>query len=189
MNRKFILASGSPRRKELLALIVPEYEVFPADIDETLPEGLAAEESAEFLALQKAAHVSEKFPGSIVIGCDTVVISEGEVLGKPADISDAERMLKKLSGKIHTVITGVCISCGEHREHFSCKTAVEFYPLSESEIADYISTGEPMDKAGGYGIQGKGSVLVKAVNGDFFNVVGLPVSMLKRRLDDFPKTV
>ena len=100
MNRKFILASGSPRRKELLALIVPEYEVFPADIDETLPEGLAAEESAEFLALQKAAHVSEKFPESIVIGCDTVVISEGEVLGKPADISDAERMLKKLSGKI-----------------------------------------------------------------------------------------
>ncbi len=187
MSGKIILASGSPRRKELLAYIVPEYDVFPADIDESVPVEISPENCAELLAVKKAAYVSEKFPESVVIGCDTVVISDGEILGKPKDPADAERMLKMLSGKVHTVITGVCIFCGDRRESFSCRTEVEFYPITEKEIAEYISTGEPMDKAGAYGIQGKGCVFVKAINGDFFNVVGLPVSMLKRRLDDFLK--
>ncbi len=185
MDRKIILASASPRRKELLQYIVPEFDIVPADIDETVPGNVPAEESAEFLAVKKASFISEKYPESIVIGCDTVVVIGGEILGKPSDTSAAEKMLKKLSGRTHSVITGVCISYGRLTDSFSCRTLVRFYPLSEEEIAGYIATGEPMDKAGAYGIQGKGCLLAESVNGDFFNVVGLPVSMLKRRLEAF----
>lgn len=185
MNRKVILASASPRRKELLQYVVPEFDIVPADIDETVPEDIPAEESAEFLSVKKASFISEKYPESIVIGCDTVVVIGGEILGKPSDEDEAARMLQKLSGRTHEVITGVCLAYGELRESFSCRTMVKFYPLSKEEIAGYIATGEPMDKAGAYGIQGKGCLLAESVNGDFFNVVGLPVSMLKRRLETF----
>ena len=114
-----------------------------------------------------------------------MVIIDGIILGKPADKSDAERMLKMLSGRTHKVITGVCITLGDISESFSCETRVTFYPLTEEEIRDYIATGEPMDKAGAYGIQGYGSVLTKGIEGDFFNVMGLPVAMLKRKLEKF----
>lgn len=182
---KIILASASPRRQELLKYIVPEFEVIPADIDETLPGDIAAERCAEYLACKKARHIAEKYTDRIVIGSDTVVIIDGVILGKPADKSDAERMLRLLSGRTHKVITGVCLVRGEVCESFSCETETEFYPLSDKEIQDYISTGEPMDKAGAYGIQGYGSVLVRGIEGDFFNVMGLPVAMLKRRLEEF----
>ena len=184
---EIILASASPRRQELLKHIVPEFKIIPADIDETLPDDIPAEKSAEFLAVKKARHISGKYPESVVIGSDTVVIIEGEILGKPKDSADAERMLRKLSGKTHAVITGVCISRGEISESFSCKTLVRFFPLSDEEIREYIATGEPMDKAGAYGIQGKGCLLAESIEGDFFNVVGLPASMLKRRLESFLK--
>lgn len=188
-KNNIILASASPRRQELLKYIVPEFEIIPADIDETLPENIPAEESAEFLAVKKAKHISGKYPESIVIGSDTVVVINGEILGKPKDAADAEKMLRKLSGNTHAVITGVCISCGNITDSFSCRTLVKFFPLTDEEIQKYIATGEPMDKAGAYGIQGKGCLLAESVEGDFFNVVGLPASLLKRRLENFLKRI
>ena len=116
-----------------------------------------------------------------------MVILDGEIMGKPADESDARRMLGALSGKKHKVVTGCCIIRGDSRRAFSDITEVEFYPLSDSEIDDYIATGEPFDKAGAYGIQGQGALLVKGIIGDYFNVMGLPVAMLKRELDGFVK--
>ncbi|MCM1022760.1 MAG: Maf family protein [Prevotella sp.] len=182
---KVILASASPRRKELLSYIVPQFEVIPADVDETLPDSFPAEKSAEFLAVRKAEHISALYPESVVIGSDTVVLADGDILGKPVDEADAYRMLKKLSGKIHTVVTGVCISRGDKKKSFSESTRVEFYPLSDREIYGYIATGDPMDKAGAYGIQGEGCVLIKGIEGDFFTVMGLPAARLKRELSDF----
>lgn len=189
MNEKIILASASPRRQELLKYIVPEFEVKPADIDETLPADVPPEKAAEFLAVQKAKHTAKQYPECVVIGSDTVVIIDSTILGKPADKADAERMLKLLSGRTHKVVTGVCIACGEKTDSFSCETKVKFYPLTEEEILDYIATGEPMDKAGAYGIQGYGSILAEGIEGDFFNVMGLPVAMLKRRLEKFIKEI
>lgn len=185
MNGKIILASASPRRQELLKYIVPEFEVKPADIDETLPADIPTEKAAEFLAVQKAQHIAKQSHECVVIGSDTVVIIDSTILGKPADEADAERMLKLLSGRTHKVVTGVCIANGEKTDSFSCETKVTFYTLSQEEIRDYIATGEPMDKAGAYGIQGYGSVLTEGIEGDFFNVMGLPVAMMKRRLDSF----
>ena len=189
MNEKIILASASPRRQELLKYIIPEFEVKPADIDETLPEDVLTEKAAEFLAVQKAKHTAKLYPECVVIGSDTVVIIDSKILGKPADKTDAERMLKLLSGRTHKVVTGVCIARGEKTDSFSCETKVTFYPLSQEEIRDYIATGEPMDKAVAYGIQGYGSVLTEGIEGDFFNVMGLPVAMLKRRLEKFIKEI
>ncbi len=180
-----ILASASPRRQELLKYITPEFEVIPADVDETLPEGVSAEESAEFLAVKKAVHIAKQRPDSVVIGSDTVVIIDGEILGKPADESDAERMLKLLSGRSHKVITGVCLAEGKRTLSFSQETEVKFYPLTDREIREYIATGDPMDKAGAYGIQGEGCVLIEKIDGDFFTVMGLPVAKLKRVLESF----
>lgn len=186
---KIILASASPRRQELLRYITPEFEVKPADVDETLPEGVPAEESAEFLAVRKAVHVAQLNSESVVIGSDTVVIADGEILGKPADEADAERMLKMLSGKVHKVVTGVCIACGKKTFSFSEATDVKFYKLTDEEIREYIETGDPMDKAGAYGIQSDGCVLVEKIDGDFFAVMGLPVARLKRALKMFIDTI
>lgn len=182
---KVILASASPRRKELLQIIFSDFEAIPADIDETIPDGVEAEFAPEYLACQKAMHISKSYPDALVIGSDTVVITDGEILGKPNDADDAKRMICALSGKVHYVVTGCAIFYGGRSLSFSEKTEVEFYPLSEKEIDDYVATGEPFDKAGAYGIQGFGSVLVKGIHGDFFNVVGLPVARLKREIDAF----
>lgn len=182
---KIILASASPRRQELLKYITPDFDVMPADVDETLPDSVPADESAEFLAVKKALHVAASATDSIVIGSDTVVIVDGEILGKPADEADAERMLKKLSGKIHKVVTGVCLACGKRTFSFSQATDVKFYTLTDEEIRDYIATGDPMDKAGAYGIQSEGCVLIEKIDGDFFAVMGLPVARLKRVLKIF----
>lgn len=183
-----ILASKSPRRKELLALICPEFRIIPARGDEILPEGISPEEAVKLLSKQKSDEVCRReFAGAddipdTIIAADTVVATDGKILGKPENDCDAARMLRMLSGKEHEVYTGVTVITGRRRFTFAEKTAVEFYPLSDEEIAAYVASGEPMDKAGAYGIQGKGALLVKRIVGDYYNVMGLPVARLKREL-------
>ena len=180
---RIILASQSPRRQELIGYILSDYEVIVSAVEETLPDGIAPEEVPAYLAGVKAQAVAAEHPDDVVIGADTVVILDGQVLGKPKDADDAFHMLRSLSGKAHTVITGCAIIQDGRMTTFSDRTRVEFYPLSDREILDYIATGEPFDKAGAYGIQGRGSVLVKRIEGDFFNVMGLPVARLKREME------
>lgn len=182
---KTILASASPRRQELIRLICSGCKCIPADIDEVTPAGMLPAACAEYLAARKAEAVAASHEDAVVIGCDTTVIVDDIILGKPGDEADAYKMLTLLSGKAHRVITGVAICFGGEMTTFSEVTEVEFYPLSEADIAEYVRSGEPMDKAGGYGIQGRGSLLVKRISGDFFNVVGLPVGRLKRELEEF----
>lgn len=182
---KIILASASPRRKELMNMITSDFSVICSDVDETVPDYILPEEAPRFLADLKASAVAAEHPDAIVIGCDTSVFSQGEMLGKPADAKDAARMLRMLSNSEHKVITGCCICRGDKKVFFDRATKVRFFALTEREIQEYIATGEPLDKAGAYGIQGKGSLLVSEIEGDYFNVVGLPVSLLKRELDKF----
>lgn len=183
INEKIILASASPRRKELIATICKNVEIRPAECDETLPDGIGAREAVEYLSeiKNKAARKCSS-SDEIVISADTVVSVNDIILGKPVDKDDARRMLNLLSGKIHQVYTGVTISKGESIVTFSEKTDVIFYALTEEETEEYISSSEPYDKAGGYGIQGKAGLLVKGINGDYYNVVGLPIARLSREL-------
>lgn len=180
-----ILASASPRRCELLKRIYSEFEVIPSSAEETVPESVKWDYHAEFLAVRKALQVAENHRDSLVIGCDTVVVDNGRVLGKPVDEDDAYNMLKNLSGKTHSVITGVCFCYMGKSFSFSSETLVSFYELSDDEIRKYIAGGEPVDKAGAYGIQGDGGLFVKEIKGDFYNVVGLPVAELNRRIKQF----
>lgn len=181
-----ILASGSPRRKELMSHITNEFTVIVSDTDESLPEGKSVEETVKNLALQKAWAVKNKCKETdIIISADTVVSCDGKILGKPNNEKEAFSMLKSLSGRTHTVYTGVCITKGSKTDVFAQKTLVEFYELSDEEINAYIATNDPFDKAGGYGIQSKGAVLVKGIQGDYFNVVGFPVAEIHRRMKDF----
>ncbi|MBQ4643225.1 MAG: septum formation inhibitor Maf [Oscillospiraceae bacterium] len=178
----YILASGSPRRKELLSLIIPEYEVLVSGCEEFVSKGTPAEKVPAILAEQKALAVAKLRPDDTVIGSDTVVVLGGEIFGKPKDKDHAHAMLRALSGKKHFVYTGVAVAEKGEVRSFVQKTEVEFYELSDETIDRYIETGEPMDKAGAYGIQGKGSVLVKGISGDYFNVMGLPVAETARFL-------
>ena len=180
-----ILASASPRRQSLLQMVLPAFSVAPADIDESLPTGIAAEDAAEYLAAQKAAAVADLHPDALVIGCDTTVVIDAKILGKPKDTADCYQMLQQLSGRTHCVYTGVCLRMGEAERCFTVCTYVSFYTLTQEEIQAYIATGEPFDKAGGYGIQGLGAMLVEKIDGDFYNVVGLPVARLLRELTAF----
>ena len=183
---KVVLASASPRRKELIKLIFDDFAVLPAECDETLPDGINAVEAVEYLSKIKNNATKRLLNGDeLVISADTVVVVDGKILGKPVDKDDARRMIKLLSGRVHQVYTGITISQKEKSVTFSEKTDVEFLPLSEQEIEEYISTSEPYDKAGAYGIQGKASLLIKGIKGDYFNVVGLPVSRLNRELSEF----
>ena len=177
-----ILASASPRRRELLTMAGITYQCIPADIKEIVPEGTPVEKISEVLSVQKAEAVYVTHPEDIVIGSDTIVVIDGTVLGKPKNEADAFAMLKLLSGRVHTVYTGVTILSKNGRSSFTSHTEVEFYPLTDEEIRAYIRTGEPMDKAGSYGIQGYGCVLVKRINGDYFTVMGLPVAETVRLL-------
>ena len=170
-----ILASNSPRRRELLAHITRDFTVQGTDVDESLPAGIAPAAAVEQLSLRKALPLNNG--AQIVIGADTVVAVDGTILGKPADA--------RLSGRWHSVFTGVSLVQGERHLTFSCETRVRFFDLTAAEIDAYIATGECMDKAGAYGIQGYGSLLVQEIQGDYFNVVGLPVSRLYRALNDF----
>lgn len=181
-----ILASASPRRQELLKLIFNDFSVEPANIDETVRKSIELEQYPEYLALKKARYIAENHPiDCMVIGSDTGVFIDNIMLGKPENEQQAKEMLKLLSGKTHKVITGCSIFCKGKNISFSEVTEVEFYRLTDKEIDEYIATGEPMDKAGAYGIQGKGALLVKRINGDYYNVMGLPVGALRQKLKMF----
>lgn len=181
---KVILASASPRRKELLQLIFDEFYVIPTDCDETVPIGVDVAQIPEIIAIRKNEAVEESLKkDALVISCDTVVAIDGVILGKPCDRSDAEKMLRMLSNRTHEVISGVCLAYNGKKVSFSQVTKVSFYELSDEEIFAYIDSDEPYDKAGGYGIQGKASLFVKEINGDYFNIVGLPVARLKKAIE------
>lgn len=192
-----ILASQSPRRRQLLAELGYELTILPADIDESpLPQespvelvGRLAREKAEASRARAAAEKVADADG-LIVAADTIVWHEGVVLGKPADAEDARRMLTDLSGKTHHVSTGCCVMTFDG-ERGALKTRtfvetcdVEFWPLNAAQVDAYVATGEPMDKAGAYGIQGLGRVLVKGIRGDYYSVVGLPVSRLYRQIQD-----
>ena len=183
----FVLASASPRRKQLLQSIGLSAQIIPANIDEDKLKGLPPEKMVSQLAMLKATDVARSFKGeTYVIGADTCVCIDGEILGKPHNIADAKRMLGMLSGKTHTVYTGYCVvDCKSGNAVSKCeKTEVKFCTLSEKEIDAYIKTREPMDKAGAYGIQGKGSIFIEKIEGDYFNVVGLPLCALTQMMRD-----
>ena len=169
---KLILASNSPRRRELLAELGYPFEIVPSRFEERA-EGLSARETALAFARGKAREVFSRYPGHTVLGADTVVALGGEIFGKPADGADARRMLLELSGKTHSVFTGVCVCFPQGTRECVVETRVEFYPLAEELIERYVASGLPADKAGAYGIQ-DGFPLVRAVEGSYTNVVGLP---------------
>ena len=179
---KIILASGSPRRRELLEQANIKYTVEPADIEEVTDETLPGK-VVEDLSRQKALAVSANHKGEVVLAADTVVALDDEILGKPQDEEDAFNMLMALSGKTHQVYTGVTIVTADGSvKTFSECTEVTMYENSEDTIRDYIASKEPMDKAGAYGIQGLGAVLVESIKGDYNNVVGLPLARVYREL-------
>ena len=175
---RVVLASASPRRRDLLDLIGIAHEVRPANIDETMRPREAPRRYAERLAREKASAVATRDPDLITIGADTVVVINRKVLGKPADTSDAARMLRMLSGREHTVITAVAVSRGRKLCSAIEEVRVKFRRLRDDEIEAYIAMGEPMDKAGAYGIQGYGATIVERIEGDFFAVMGLPLVRL-----------
>jgi len=173
-----ILASASPRRQELLRSAGIPFTVRPADIDERPRAGEAAQECVERLAREKALAIFQGHPESWVLGADTIVAVDKMILGKPRDAGDAARMLRQLSGRTHAVITGVCVvgPVASQTQTISETTLVTMCDISDGEIHDYIATGEPMDKAGAYGIQGIASRWIPRIEGDYSNVVGLPVA-------------
>lgn len=179
---KLILASASPRRQELLRLITDDFTVYPSDVDETIPAALSPHDVAKFLSEKKASAVSAQFPDALVIGSDTTVLLDHTILGKPESPEHAAEMLRMLSGRTHEVITGVTLSQGIRSESFQTVTKVSFYPLTELQIQQYIATGEPLDKAGAYGIQGRGALFVQSLHGDYYSVVGLPIAPLAQAL-------
>lgn len=179
---KIILASASPRRRELMKYITEDFEAVSTDCDETLPDDISPMAASEYLAVLKAKAAAEKYPDCTVIGCDTTVICENEILGKPKDKAQCIADISKLLGRTHQVVTGCCIISGGNINSFSEVTDVTFRKLTAAEIEAYADTDEPYDKAGGYGIQGKGSALISHIDGDFFNVVGLPVGHLFNEL-------
>lgn len=178
----YILASASPRRKELLSHIIKDFEVIPSKADEKVNISLFPEKIACALAESKCDEVFSKREGDTVIGCDTVVVFEGEVLGKPKDRDDAYKTLKRLSGKTHYVITGVCVRNKYKKLIDFDKTEVKFNTLSDEFIKIYVDGGSPLDKAGSYGIQDGG--IVKEYYGSFTNVVGLPVTLVEKMLKE-----
>ena len=162
-----------------------KFIILPSDIPEYVPESVPLEKRSGFLAELKASAMSVFHPRDIIIGADTTVLCQGRLMGKPKDEAEAKEMLQFLSGKVHSVFTGVSLiySDEEDADTFISETKVEFYELSEAEIDAYVASGEPMDKAGAYGIQGKGCRLVKRIEGDYFTVVGLPIAEVVRRLE------
>jgi septum formation protein len=175
---RVILASQSPRRRDLLALVGIEHEVRPAHIDETPWPGELATVHSERLAREKASRIAAQEPGALVIGADTVVVAGEQLLGKPGDDADARGMLRLLSGRTHMVYTAVAIACDRLLDSEVEGVAVTMRDLSDADIDAYVATGEPADKAGAYGIQGFGSTLVDRINGDYFAVMGLPLRRL-----------
>ncbi len=177
-KNKIILASQSPRRKQLLEWAEITFSIIVSETDETFPPGFSFEEAAIHIAKNKALAVEKRnTEGLPVLAADTIVVCEGEILGKPADREDAIRMLKKLSGRMHQVITGVAIISGNREITFADSTSVHFHSLSDEQVLYYVDQYQPYDKAGAYAIQEWiGVTGIKSINGDFYNVMGLPVS-------------
>ena len=178
----FILASQSPRRQQLLSMLGLNFRVVTADIDETMDEALPLDEAVAEISKKKAEAVAEHHRGKLIVSADTIVTVEGKVLGKPHSRDEARAMLRSLSGRSHMVMTAFCLCRdGKYETHVE-KTQVFFKPLSDEEIDSYIATGSPMDKAGAYGIQDGAAVFVQALQGDYYNVMGLPLCALTRCL-------
>lgn len=175
MTPRIVLASQSPRRAELLGRLGLEFEIRPAGVDETYIDHEMPADHAERLAREKAVAIAGSEPDALVIGSDTIVIIDGDVLGKPRDREEAAAMLMRLSGREHEVYTAVAVVRGERIESALERVRVRFRRLDRTECEEYVATGEPMDKAGAYGIQGFGSALVESIEGDYFAVMGLPV--------------
>lgn len=184
MQPKLILASNSPRRKEIMEMLPWDFVVEAMETDEKIDENETVEENLKNIAYQKAVGISQKYPEAIIVGGDTVVLAQGEILGKPENEEDAKNMLRSISSHTHHVYTGVCILCKDRGIdiRFIGKTTVYMTPMDESEIEEYVASGEPFGKAGSYAIQGKGGVHVKRIEGDYYNVVGLPLNQLYREL-------
>jgi septum formation protein len=185
-SNKLVLASASPRRRELLAQAGFTFDVFTADIPEVRKPGEDPIRFVSRLAREKAEAVAERHsipPETIVLGADTIVLVDDEVLGKPNDAFDALRMLRLLSGRTHQVITGVCLLKGRERQRAAEVTFVRFATLSDEEIEEYIATGEPLDKAGAYAIQGRAGRWVPRIHGCYFNVVGLPLALVSSMIE------
>ncbi len=181
MMKNIVLASGSPRRRELLAGLGWEFRVEPSLVAEKKMDGEAPEHLVRRLAFEKASEVSARSPGNWVVGADTVVAIGGAVLGKPKDEADAAAMLRRLAGATHSVFTGVALIAPDGRSMSETEeTKVTFRPLDDAEIAAYVACGESMDKAGAYAIQGRGTLLASHIDGCYFNVVGLPLFLLSR---------
>jgi len=179
---RLVLASASPRRAALLREAGWAFEVAPVDLDETLRPGETAQAYVERLAQAKAAAAASKDPEAVVLGADTTVVVQGQVLGKPLDNADAARMLRLLSGRTHDVLTGICLRKGLRSLVHVESSRVRIAALSDAEIEWYIGTGEPFDKAGGYAVQGLASRFIEAVDGSYSNVVGLPVASVNSLL-------
>ena len=183
MTRRVILASASPRRRELLSLLIPDFEVVNGLFDEsTVPDDLIPLEHVVFSAKNKAESILHMYPDAVVIGADTIVSLDEIIMGKPSDQTDAVQMLKRLSGKTHQVYTGLAVVFNGCIESAFESTDVVFSELCDDAINRYVADGEPMDKAGAYGIQGKGAAFIEKINGCYFNVVGLPVYRLSKML-------
>ena len=181
---RVILASQSPRRRELLTLVGIAHEVRPADIDETYLAGELPRAHAERLAREKAQVIARDEPDAIVVGSDTIVVVDGDVLGKPRNEADAIAMLTRLSGRSHVVMTAVAVSRRGAQRSDVVEVGVTFHSLGADDIEAYVATREPMDKAGAYGIQGYGATIVERVDGDYFAVMGLPLQRLVRLMAD-----
>ncbi len=181
-----VLASQSPRRKELLGWLIPSFEVQPADIDETPLEGEDPKQYVKRMALEKARVIKDK-QGSdaLVIASDTTVVLEDEIMGKPVSKAEAKEMLRKLSGMTHDVYTAVVLTNHQKEEKIFAHAAVTFYDLTETEIDTYLATGDYADKAGAYGIQSLAGAFVKAINGDYYSIVGFPIGAVNQALKKF----
>lgn len=186
---EIILASASPRRRELLGHLNLPFRVHAANVDERVAEPLAPAALVEHLAAIKAEAVAPLYPEHLVIGADTIVVLDDEILGKPVDRADAIAMLKRLQGRSHQVLTGVALRQGARTTVAHEVTTVRFRPLSDGEIERYVDSGDPMDKAGAYGIQGRAGAMIEGIQGDYFNVVGLPLCRLVQLLSSFGVTV
>lgn len=182
MNELIVLASKSPRRKELLAKITNNFIVEEANIVEDYDSKIKIVKIPETIALKKAKEVQKRYQDNIILAADTIVVYENNILGKPKDEKEAYDMLKMLSNHVHQVITGVCILYKNKQILFHSVSKVSFYPLSDEEIYDYIKTKSPFDKAGGYGIQDNAALFIKKLDGDYYNVMGLPIAKLNRYL-------
>ena len=182
---ELILASGSPRRRELLGLYTTDFTICASDFDEEAVQAETPVQLVEKLARGKCLSVAAQHPGAVVLGCDTIVDVNGEVFGKPHSTEDARRMLRALSGATHQVHTGVCVSDGVRTESFVDSCKVTFFPIGEEEIERYAATKEPYDKAGAYAIQGRAALWLDRIEGDYYTIMGLPVSRTVHLLAQF----